>query len=114
MSDEETAQILKTAGDCVKGECAIGDVDRLLSELKDTEKELNVRLEKVTNMIGHLQQVNAKEERKTTEVKEFVKDMLSVFSHGKTGHFPIGFSGDVGDGPTTAYDALPPKKWKKA
>ena len=26
-------------------------------------------------------------------------------------HFATGFSGDIGDGPTTAYDALPPKKW---
>jgi len=25
---------------------------------------------------------------------------------------PSGFSGDIGDGPTTAYDALPPKKFK--
>jgi hypothetical protein len=25
--------------------------------------------------------------------------------------FPSGFTGDIGDGPTTAYDALPPKKW---
>ena len=26
--------------------------------------------------------------------------------------YASGFTGDVGDGPTTAYDALPPKKWK--
>lgn len=26
--------------------------------------------------------------------------------------FAIGFSGDIGDGATTAYDALPPKPWK--
>lgn len=28
--------------------------------------------------------------------------------------FPSGWAGDVGDGPTTAYDALEPKKWKPA
>jgi hypothetical protein len=83
----------------------------LLSELRDTEKELNSRLGKVTKMITQLQQVNEKDERKTSEVKQFVKEMLSVFNHGKTGHYPIGFTGDIGDGPTTAYDALPPKKW---
>lgn len=25
--------------------------------------------------------------------------------------YATGFSGDIGSGPTTAYDALPPKKW---
>jgi hypothetical protein len=111
LSDEETAQILKTADDCVQGECSIDDIDGLLSELRDTENELKDRLVKVTKMISELQHVNEKDERKTSEVKQFVKEMLSVFNHGSTGHYPIGFSGDIGDGPTTAYDALPPKKW---
>ena len=26
--------------------------------------------------------------------------------------FPTGWAGDIGDGPTTAYDALPPKPYK--
>lgn len=30
------------------------------------------------------------------------------------GKFAMSFSGDIGDGPTTAYDALPPKPWKAA
>ena len=83
----------------------------LVSELRDTERELNSRLVKVSKMIKDLEHVNEKDERKTNEVKQFVKEMLSVFNHGKTGHYPIGFTGDIGDGPTTAYDALPPKKW---
>lgn len=28
--------------------------------------------------------------------------------------FPTGWAGEIGDGPTTAYDALEPKKWKPA
>jgi hypothetical protein len=64
-------------------------------------------------MIGHLQHINEKEERKTDEVRSFVRDMLRVFDTNKPMAFPTGFSGDVGDGPTTAYDALPPKPWKK-
>ena len=66
------------------------------------------------NMIAHLQHINEKEERKTDEVRSFVRDMLRVFDRGDATHFPISFSGDIGDGPTTAYDALPPKPWKKA
>jgi hypothetical protein len=34
-----------------------------------------------------------------------------AFQNGK---FAMGFSGDIGDGPTTAYDALPPKPWKNS
>jgi DNA mismatch repair ATPase MutL len=111
LSDEETERILQSATDCAEGECSIDDVSELIAELKEQEKEMQVRLEKIMNMIAHLQHINAKEERKTDEVRAFVKDLLRTFSTDKPLYFPTGFSGDVGDGPTTAYDALPPKKW---
>jgi hypothetical protein len=112
MSDEEVATILQSASDCAEGECSLDDVSSLIADLKDQEAILEKRLEKVMNMIAQLQHINEKEERKTDEVRAFVRDMLRVFSTEKPGYFPVGFSGDVGDGPTTAYDALPPKKWK--
>ena len=114
MTDEETENILQAAADCAEGECSIDDVSELIYELKQQEKEMQSRLDKVMNMIAHLQHINAKEERKTDEVRAFVKDMLRVFSSEKPMYFPTGFAGDIGDGPTTAYDALPPKKWKPA
>ena len=81
-------------------------------ELKDQEKVLNQRMDKIMNMIAHLQHVNEKEERQTDEVRAFVRDMLRTFNTDKP-NFPVsGFSGDIGDGPKTAYDALPPKPWK--
>lgn len=80
MTDEETETILKSASDCVEGECSIDEVSELLSVLKDTEKELEARMEKIMNMIAHLQHINKKEERKTDEVRAFVQDMLRVFS----------------------------------
>jgi hypothetical protein len=81
MSDSEQEQVLKHATDCVEGECSLDEVSELLSVLKDTEHELEHRLEKIMNMVSHLQHINAKEERKTNEVREFVKDLLRVFSH---------------------------------
>ena len=110
MSDEETASILTSAHECAEGECSIDDVQELVHELKEQEKNLTERLDEIMNMIAHLQHINEKEERKTDEVRAFVKDMLRVFDSGKG--FPTGFSGDIGKGPMTAYDALPPKKWK--
>jgi hypothetical protein len=111
MTDEEVDAIMQSATECAEGECSIEDVDELLLELKEQEKVLEGRLETIMNMINHLQHVNEKEERQTDEVRAFVKDMLRVFAHDKNPGFNVaGFSGDFFG--KTAYDALPPKKWK--
>lgn len=114
LSDEETTAILQSAEECVASECTVDDVSMLISELKMQEGVLSDRLVKIMNMIAHLQHVNEKQSRKTDEVRQFVKDMLRVFNHDSPNYFPTGWAGDVGDGPTTAYDALEPKKWKPA
>ena len=111
LSEEETMTVLNKSTECIESECSIDEVDELLTVLKDTEKELEGRLQKIMNAISHLQQINEKEERKTDEVRAFVKDMLRVFNTDKPLVFPTGFGGDVGKGAQTAYDALPPKKW---
>lgn len=111
LTDDETNSILESAAGCVDSECSVDEISNLIAELKEQEELLNERLDKTMNMISHLQHINEKEERKTDEVRSFVRDMLRVFEHGHAA-YPIGFSGDIGDGPTTAYDALPPKKWK--
>jgi hypothetical protein len=80
MTDDETNAIMKSANDCVEGECSLDEVSELLSVLKNTEKELEDRMEKIMNMIAHLQHINKKEERKTDEVRAFVQDMLRVFN----------------------------------
>ncbi|CAJ1937810.1 unnamed protein product [Cylindrotheca closterium] len=113
MSDKEVAAILDQAKGCMGEECSVDEVDQLLTLLKATEKDLNSRMKDVVRMIGELDHLNGKEERKPDEIKSFVKDMMSVFSHTKPKFKPTGYSGDIGDGPTTAYDALPPKKWSK-
>ena len=63
------------------------------------------------NMVAHLQKVNT-HGRDRNEVREFVKDLLRVFSHEDTKHYAAGFSGDIGKGPTTAFDVLDPPKYK--
>jgi hypothetical protein len=111
MTEEETATILKKSEECIASECSLDEVDDLLAILKDTEMDLEDRLNKIKNMISHLKHINEKEERQTDEVRAFVKDMLRVFNTDKPLIFPTGFSGDVGKGAQTAYDVLPPKKW---
>jgi len=111
LSEEETESIYKTATDCAEGECSIDDVSELIGELKGQQKEMTVRLNKIMKMVADLENINEQDERKTDEVRAYVKDLLRVFGPNSRG-FATGFSGDVGDGPTTAYDALDPLPYK--
>ena len=111
LSEEETTSILNNAHECAEGECSVDDVRGLIFELKEQQKETKARLEQIMNMVAHLQHLNAQEKRKTDDVRAYVKDLLRVFDTS-SGGFATGFSGDIGDGPTDAYKALPPKPWK--
>jgi hypothetical protein len=104
MSQEETAEVMKHANDCAHGECSLDEVDELVSVLKSHQKALKT----VTSRGGEVD-----------EVRETVRALFRVFQLGGSGNDypslskPTGWSGEVGDGPQTAYDALPPKKYKK-
>lgn len=110
LTEEETNAIIEKAHDCAEGECSIDDVSGLIAELKDQQHQMMERMEEMMNMVAHLQKINSHEQRKKDDVKAYVRDLLRVFDTHSSGH-PIGFSGDIGDGPKTAYDVLPPKKW---
>ena len=111
LSEDQTDVILQTAHDCAEGECSVDDVDGLIAELHEQQTEMTNRLEEIMNMVAHLQKLNDKEMRKKDEIRQYVKDLLRVFSPNTKG-FATGFTGDIGDGPTTAYKALDPKPWK--
>mmetsp|Transcript_11857 Transcript_11857/g.14792 ORF Transcript_11857/g.14792 Transcript_11857/m.14792 type:complete len:158 (-) Transcript_11857:297-770(-) len=113
LTEEETEAIMSKATDCAEGECSIDDVNELIVELKDQQKLLEDRLSTVVSMVDKLKHLNELEERKVDEVRQYVRDFLRVFTNDKPFVTPSGFSGDIGDGPTTAYDALPPKPYKK-
>jgi seryl-tRNA synthetase len=120
LAEEELEKIKTTAADCIKY-AHRDEISNLIKELKDQQKQMEARLDNIKTMVDDLQYVNQKEERKTDEVRSFVQDMLRVFTErdmpagsGKGSHYPIGYSGDIGKGATTAYDALPPKKWSPA
>mmetsp|Transcript_1149 Transcript_1149/g.1512 ORF Transcript_1149/g.1512 Transcript_1149/m.1512 type:complete len:152 (+) Transcript_1149:71-526(+) len=110
LSESEIESIMKSASDCAEGECSLDDVDELVFELKEQAKVMKSRLEKTMNMIASLQNLN-KEADNRDDVRAFVKDMLSAFSHEKPKFPTSGYSGDVGKGSQTAWDVLPPKKW---
>lgn len=121
MTPEEAEIVLKKAGDCADGECTVDEVSDLIAVLKGQQKEIYERLVDVKKTIYDLEHVNVKADRQTDEVKETVRALFRIFSLGdkSSGNNypslskPTGWSGEVGDGPQTAYDALPPKKYVK-
>ena len=119
MTASETETLMKTANDCAEGECSLDDVDELISVLQQQQKELSARVEDVKSMISQLESMNRDDDRKVDEVRETVRALFRIFQMGakSSGNDypslskPTGWSGEVGDGPQSAYDALPPKKW---
>lgn len=122
MSAEENELVLKKANDCFEGECSLDDVDDLVVVLKEQQKELKGRVDQVKEMIKSLETVNSGNDREVDQVRETVRAIFRVFQLGDKASGndypalsrPTGYSGEVGDGPTTAYDALSPKPYKKS
>mmetsp|Transcript_29562 Transcript_29562/g.71133 ORF Transcript_29562/g.71133 Transcript_29562/m.71133 type:complete len:157 (-) Transcript_29562:139-609(-) len=118
MTQEETAEIMKHANDCAHGECALDEVAELVAALQSHQKELSNRVEEVKKITIALEKVSSGG-GKTDEIRETVRALFRVFQLGDKASGndypalskPTGFSGEVGDGPQTAYDVLPPKKW---
>ena len=121
MSADEAETVMKHATDCADGECSLDEVEDLIDLLKAQQKELADRVATVKSMIATLESTNAKPDRKTDEVRETIRALYRVFQLGDKASgndYPslskaTGWSGDVGKGAQTAYDSLPPKKWKK-
>ena len=121
MTQSESEALITKVNDCAESECAIDDVSELIYTLQEQQKELSDRLEQVRKMIQALDQVNGADDRKVDEVRETVRAIFRIFQMGDKASGnnypsltkPVGWSGEVGKGPTTAYDALPPKRISK-
>lgn len=122
MSQDETETIMAHASECVEGECSLDEVDDLIELLKAQQKELYDRVEDVRASIKSLEVLNKSNDRSVDEVRETVRAIFRVFQLGDSASGnnypslskPSGYSGDVGRGSTTAYDALPPKPYKES
>jgi hypothetical protein len=120
ISSEETEKIVAHASECAEGECSVDEVGDLINVLKSQQKELSMRVDEVDKMIKSLKVVNSQDGRQVDEVRETVRALFRVFQLGAKASGndypslskPMGYSGEVGKGSSTAYDALPPKKWK--
>merc|ERR1712025_224804 len=100
---------------------SLDEIDGLIDLLKEQQKEAALRLEDIKDMIQSLETVNEADNRSVDEIRETVRAIFRVFQLGDKASGndypslskPTGWIGEVGEGPTTAYDALPPKKIQK-
>ena len=122
MSQEDTDSIVSKVSSCVDGECSLDEVEDLIELLQSQQKEMYGRVEQIRSMVKSLETVNSQDDREVDQIRETVRAIYRVFQLGDKASGndypslskPTGWSGEVGDGPTTAYDALPPKPYKKS
>lgn len=120
MSKDDTDAVLTQASDCAEGECSLDEVADLISVLQTHRKELSDRVEEIKKITSALEKVSSRG-AEVDEIRETVRALFRVFQLGDKASGndypslskPTGWSGEIGDGPKTAYDALPPKPYKK-
>ena len=148
---EELDTLMASGKQCEQSECSVDDVDMLIGELLDQQRELYNRVKQLKTEIKLLEELN-EGERNVDEIQETVRAIARIFQLGVsilssilpfgdciaarlTFNFfpnqlccflfaqakasgndypalsrPTGYSGEVGDGPKTAFDVLDPKK----
>ena len=156
---EELDTLMASGKQCEQSECSVDDVDMLIGELLDQQKELYNRVKQLKTEIKLLEELN-EGERDVDEIQETVRAIARIFQLGvsqvschrlalliscnsfvfhavpltlivifrsnsslilfaqakASGNDypalsrPTGYSGEVGDGPKTAFDVLDPKK----
>mmetsp|Transcript_53813 Transcript_53813/g.161047 ORF Transcript_53813/g.161047 Transcript_53813/m.161047 type:complete len:122 (-) Transcript_53813:194-559(-) len=121
MSSEELDGLMSNGKECEEGECSIDDVGDLIGELLEQQTQLYNRVQELKDMIKSLEALNEDDSRDVDEVKETVRAIVRIFQMGASASGndypalsrPTGYSGEVGDGPKTAYDVLSPKPYKE-
>jgi hypothetical protein len=122
MAPDKMEALISEAVECSEGECSVDDVGDLLHTLKAQQKDLHAKIDDIKGMIKSLEVMNDKKGTNRSEVRETVRAIMRIFSVSPSGEndfrpfaggIATGFSGEIGKGPTTAYDALNPKPYKK-
>lgn len=120
MSTAEIESIVLAAETCAEGECALDEVEGLISNLQDQQSLLSKRIEEIGGLVKDLEHVNGQDDRPVDEVRETVRAIFRIFALGDKASGndypslskPMGYSGETSGGGKTAYDVLPPKPIK--
>eukprot|EP00978_Attheya_sp_CCMP212_P008475 scaffold19905_cov49-Attheya_sp.AAC.2 len=109
MTVEEVDMLIKKATSFEKGECSLDEVENLTKELQSQQKMVHDRIDQTNKLIDSLDHVNVQDSREVNEVREAVRAISRSFQLGDKAScnaypppsMPMGYSGAVGDGPTT-------------
>ena len=82
MTASELESIINEAESCAKGECALDEVEALISSLKEQGKMLSNRIAEVDALVKDLEHINGKDNRPADEVRETVRAIFRIFSLG--------------------------------
>lgn len=120
MSATQIDSIIVEAESCAEGECALDEVESLISNLQNQQSMLSKRIEEIDGLVKDLEHINGRDDRPVDEVRETVRAIFRVFALGDKASGndypslskPTGYSGETSGGGKTAYDVLPPKPIK--
>ena len=82
MTAAEIDAIINEAESCAHGECAVDEVESLISNLQDQQSLLSKRIEEIDGLVKDLEHVNGKDDRPVDEVRETVRAIFRVFALG--------------------------------
>ena len=82
MSVAEIESVISEAQSCAEGECAIDEVESLITNLQGQQSLLSKRIEEISGLIKELEHVNGQDERPVDEVRETVRAIFRIFSLG--------------------------------
>ena len=81
MSIDELDSLMGSAKTCEESECSVDDVDMLIGELLDQQKELYNRVKQLKNEIKALEDLN-EGDRDVDEIQETVRAIARIFAMG--------------------------------
>ena len=82
MSAEEVKAIIDEAESCAAGECALDEVEALITNLQSQQSLLSKRVSEMDKLIKDLEHANGRDNRPTDEVRETVKAIFRIFALG--------------------------------
>ena len=82
MSAAEIKSIMNEAETCAKGECALDEVEDLITSLQAQQSLLSKRIAEMNGLVEELEHVNGRDGRPADEVRETVRAIFRIFALG--------------------------------
>jgi hypothetical protein len=82
MSSTDIDKILADANTCIEGECALDDVETLITNLLAQQSLLSSRINEIDKLVVSLERSNGVADRPVDEMRETVRAIFRIFSVG--------------------------------